>query len=99
MNRSPLLIRLMLACHVSAEPAKHMGETWGSAVTNDALRWLYDNGLIDADNRSTEKGKAWVGHIVNTPIPIATWSLPPREDIPTEGREAGNGLSRLETRP
>ena len=98
MNRSPLLIRLMLACHVSpGHPEKHMGETWGSAVTNDALRWLYDNGLIDADNRSTEKGKAWVGHIVNTPIPIATWSLPPREDIPIHP-EAGNGLARLEDR-
>ena len=105
MNRSPLLIRVMLACHtVTVERHRErkleewIGEAWGSAYVSEALQWLYDNDLVDANNKSTAKGKAWVDYIVNTPIPIANWILPPRADIPTEGREAGNGLSRLEIR-
>lgn len=79
--RSPLLITIMLACHVSPKPYELVGAPWGSDAGHKFRRLLQEHGLIDANYNSTPKGRAWVQYIINTPLPIATWSMPPRNDL------------------
>jgi hypothetical protein len=79
MIRAPITITFMLACHTSPEPAQRLGvDHWDSPIGREVRQWLIDNDLIDHDNRSTPKGRAWVEFIINTPLPVATWVLPPR---------------------
>lgn len=76
---APITIKIMLACHCSAAPELQLGaEQWNSFAGLEARTWLLESGLIDSDNRSTPKGKAWVQFICSTPLPVATWALPER---------------------
>ena len=81
ITRSPMLIRIMLACYYSPDPEDEIGlGSWTSEVGQDVRTWLAENGLIDDYNRATDRGKAWVDFICQTPLPIATWVLPDRKD-------------------
>lgn len=80
---SPLTIQIMLACFCTPEPSAWFeAEQWTSRAAIDARAWLCTNGLITQaeEPRATDKGKAWVGFICATPLPVPQWVLPPREE-------------------
>lgn len=75
---SPLMINIMLACHVSHDAAANLGDrVWNSEASQVARAWLLSQGLIDPHNRSTERGRVWVEHICSTPPPVQVWVRPP----------------------
>ena len=75
----PITIKFMLACYCSPEPAEHVGlEQWISPAGVEVRYWLGAQGLIDDNNRATERGEAWVRAICETPLPIPVWALPAR---------------------
>lgn len=70
---TPLTIKIMLACYVSSDPISHVGEaTWSSPAGIESRNWLAENGLI-INLDATERGKAWVAHMCDTPLPILRW--------------------------
>ena len=70
----------MLACYVSPlNIGNHALGEWNSPAGITSRRWLYENGLIDGDERATDKGRAWVNHICATPLPVGSWVLPERD--------------------
>jgi hypothetical protein len=76
INRSPLLIEIMLACHCRPNPAEALGPTWETETAAEIRSWLIDNDLIDPGTfRSTEKGAAWVKFICETPLPTLKWEM------------------------
>jgi len=76
INRSPLLIEIMLACHCRPNPAEALGPTWGTETAAAIRTWLIDNELIDPGTfRATEKGEAWVKFICDTPLPTLKWEM------------------------
>jgi len=105
MSVPPMTIRFMLACFISPNPTVVLRDaTWSCEAGQETRRWLRDNDLIDADHRATERGKAWVKFICATPLPIQSWSLPPRQSTVEEGWPLGvdrehrhpNGEARTE---
>jgi len=75
-NVSPLTINIMLAIYCSSDPASFVGEqTWNSRAAKESRDWLSTNCLIEG-NCATEKGRAWVSFICQTPLPIQTWVRP-----------------------
>lgn len=60
---SPLTIKIMFACFYAANPADHVGESWDSHAGLIARDWLENKGLIDPDDKATERGRAWVNDI------------------------------------
>lgn len=76
---SPLTISIMFACYVSSNPREALGfGRWESPAAGHARIWLRDQFLIDDDNRATERGKAWIRFICQTPLPEQAWRLPDR---------------------
>lgn len=74
---SPLAISLMLTCYWSPNPGKERADAWSTPAGSEIKAWLIAQGLIDAETwRATERGKAWVGFICATPVPVAKWELP-----------------------
>ena len=77
LNLAPIHITFMMACYTSHEPMAQLGERhWNSDGGKSTRKWLLENKLIDADNRATDRGDAWVGFICKTPLPVAEWILP-----------------------
>lgn len=78
--RSPLMIRLFLACYYSPEPAKEVGPAWNSPAGRRIREWLANHRLIKPDNTLTERGTVWLKAILNTPLPVLvthqTWTIP-----------------------
>jgi hypothetical protein len=80
-SHPPFTISIMLACYVSPQNiGDHALGEWNSPAGIKSRRWLQEMGLIDEDNRSTDKGRAWVKHICATSLPISAWVLPERDD-------------------
>ena len=76
---SPLTISFMLACYYSADPEANVGDArWNSSAGVSVRMWLEQHGLIDDKNRATDRGKAWVRFICQTPLPEQAWRLPER---------------------
>jgi hypothetical protein len=79
MRLAPIHINFMLVCYFSAEPEQALGKYhWDSMAGREARLWLHKNELIDSYNRSTERGRAWVDFICETPLPEAKWVMPER---------------------
>lgn len=77
---APIYIKFMLACYVGTNPHEQLGERcWNSSAGNDVRDYLQFHGLIDGENRPTDRGKAWVDFICSTPLPEVSWTLPKRE--------------------
>jgi hypothetical protein len=68
----------MLACYYAANPAEHVGDSWDSQAGRCVRIWLERQDLIGPDNKATERGKAWVEYICDTPLPEMTWVRPER---------------------
>lgn len=85
---SPLTIQIMFACFCTPEPSAWFEPAqWSSKAGIEVKCWLLERGLITGDDgipheepRATDRGKAWVGFICSTPLPVAHWVLPPREE-------------------
>jgi hypothetical protein len=74
---APIYISFMLACFVSPDPKGLLGEAvWTSRAGQDTQQWLLEHGLIDINNRATERGEAWVRFICETPLPVHVWQRP-----------------------
>lgn len=79
---SPLTIELMLQCYCSNNPAANIGERrWNSEAAREARAWLLAEGLVNADERPTDRGKAWVHFICATPLPRMKWTMPDRDEV------------------
>lgn len=76
---SPLTIKFMLACYYAADPAEYVGVSWSSEAGRRAREWLERKELIGTDSKATERGKAWVEYICETPLPEIAWVRPDRE--------------------
>lgn len=73
-ERPPIKITFMLTCYCTGDPANTLGEDhWNSPAGWETRTWLRSNGLIDEDNRATEKGEHWVKKICSTPLPRQVW--------------------------
>lgn len=78
-QRPPIKAMFMLACYVAADPEEYLGKDhWNSIAGVDTRGWLKRNDLVDEDFSATERGKAWVRFLVDTPLPEADWKLPER---------------------
>jgi hypothetical protein len=68
----------MLACYYSPIPETEVGAVWRSNSGREIRTWLRAADLINDNNRATERGKAWVRMICNTPLPVekTIWSFP-----------------------
>ena len=78
-DRSPLLIQIMLVCHISAAPRETMGaKVWDSPAAVRARQRLRQEELIYEDGSVTARGRAWVSCIVDTPLPDRCWVLKAR---------------------
>lgn len=85
MIRAPITIKIMLACYVGPDAEREVGiDVWNSEAGRESRFWLEQNGLIDKNERATEKGRAWVDFIVNTPLPVSVWVLPSERNGLTE---------------
>jgi hypothetical protein len=75
----PMAIVFMIVCHAYGDPEKYLGKDhWNSSAGIHWRSWLLENDLIDAANKSTDRGKAWVDFIRATPLPEKCWKLPER---------------------
>ena len=74
---APITINFMLACYCSGDPEGNLGSHhWNSSAGQEARKWLRENNLIKDDNRPTDRGKAWVHFICETPLPVSVWVRP-----------------------
>jgi len=84
---APIVVSFMLVCYFSPNPEEELGHAhWNSGAGLETRKWLSDNGLIDAGHRATERGKAWVEFICQTPLPVVRWTLPERKPTVSEWR-------------
>jgi hypothetical protein len=68
---SPLEIKLILRCYVEPEP--HI-ENIEAPAMQDALQRFLNEGLLSYPSyKTTEKGRALVNAICNTPLPTQVW--------------------------
>lgn len=80
MSVPPITISFMLNCHFSTNPEEALGENhWNSPAGKETRAWLKVYGLIDENNRSTNRGAAWVNMMCQTPLPIEKW-VDPRDE-------------------
>jgi hypothetical protein len=81
-RRAPIDIDFMIACYCSAEPWQNLGmRRWDSSAGKETRDWLQHEGLVDANYRPTDRGKAWVHFICATPLPRMKWTMPDRDEI------------------
>ncbi len=77
---TPLTVKLMLACHVSPDPAEVLDVTvWSSSAAKAERDFLRNEGMIAVDNGDwivTDRRKAWIERILATPFPVAVWTFP-----------------------
>lgn len=79
-SQPPITISIMLACYALVHPQDGMLGEWNSPAGIQSRRWLQNNGLIDEDQKATDKGRAWVRGICATPLPVSAWVLPERDE-------------------
>ncbi|TCT34614.1 hypothetical protein [Martelella mediterranea] len=76
----PLTVSIMLACHVSHDPAEVVGiKVWVSVAAKEERAFLLDAGMIEKladDWIVTDRGKAWIERLLATPFPVAKWTFP-----------------------
>ncbi len=83
---SPLTIRIMFAIYCAPNDVEQFvpENQWLSGAGDEARTYLLSNELVKRDEnsilRATDRGKAWVQYICETPFPIPVWKMPERED-------------------
>lgn len=78
---APIDISFMLVCYVSGDPKQELGsKQWNSPAGQKTRDWLVGNDLVEAETyRATERGRAWVEFICQTPLPESDWRMPERQ--------------------
>ena len=76
MMPSPLTISIMLDCYTGGRGLNIPEKIWESSAAEESRMWLLENGLIDRENKATERGNAWVEYICNVDLPVRVWKLP-----------------------
>jgi hypothetical protein len=73
---TPITIVIMMACYYMADPSECVG--WNNNAGRRVRNWLAAVDLIDHNNKPTERGKAWVQFMLETPLPVAVtqWVKP-----------------------
>jgi len=79
-HRAPIYITFMLACFYSADPEAELGsDHWNSKAGRKTRDWLVRKGLVKIPGFiPTDRGKAWVKYLCDTPLPKCCWILPER---------------------
>ena len=77
MSLAPIHIIFMLSCYTSTDPKTELGEAhWNSTAGKDVRNWLLSTKLVDEKYRATDRGRAWVRFICDTPLPEQVWINP-----------------------
>jgi hypothetical protein len=77
MTVAPITIRFMLACYYAAYPRDEIGViSWESPAGIEVRDWLKEKELVDDRYQATERGRAWVEMITETPLPDKGWIDP-----------------------
>lgn len=75
---APVHLEWCLAYWTRSNPRDKLGEDhFNSSVGQEVLTWLRTNGLIDGDDRATDKLGAYVQHLCRQPLPVAKWVVIP----------------------
>jgi hypothetical protein len=75
---TPLTIELMLHCYYSGDPSYHA--SWMSPAGKEWRAWAQVNDLITHEGKVTAFGRAWVGMILDTPLPVKAF-IDPRNGL------------------
>jgi hypothetical protein len=82
---SPLAVEMLIwFCTRGAEAGPF--HNIGRDPQQEILSWFLRDGIIDRGDefaRATDKGKAWLSLILNTPMPVNRWT-DPRSGKPVE---------------
>ena len=86
-GKAPLYLNILLHYYSMACPYAEQDEAHRTSPSVSKFhKDLIDDGLIEQGNenfpemgyRVTEKGRAWVDHILSTPLPEQRWEVPGR---------------------
>ena len=75
---TPSNLELLLHCHVS--PAEH--PRMDAPVIGAGIKYLSEQGMIERYDRTwqtTAKGKFYIEHLLKTPFPETSFSIPERK--------------------
>ena len=76
---SPLELRIMLAFAVTLEPQQFFPDRqWTSKPADQARNMMRGEGLLDGDDKATNKLLFYINHLCRTPLPIDTFTIPER---------------------
>lgn len=77
MKLTPMQLMWCLTFYVSPEPVEELGwDHFNSPAGRDTLAWMKAEKLIDDNGESTERLKAFVGFLCETPLPVMKWVRP-----------------------
>ena len=77
MSLAPIYINFMLACYTRSDPEVDLGTAhWNSPAGKETRNWLIYNGLVNEKYEATDRGKAWIKFICDTPLPEQAWLNP-----------------------
>lgn len=66
----PIVLNFLIECHCAARPGANIWPGgWDSYAGQETRAWLKAEGLIDENERTTERGDAWLERLVTTPPP------------------------------
>jgi len=82
---TPLELTVLIAVHCSPScPESYFGNprTWASEPAESAKIWFMGLGIFEHSTgfyRVTDKGRAWIDFILNTPVPETKFVMPERK--------------------
>lgn len=81
MTVSPQILYVALVCYWSTDPVEQLinFRKEGGPIFRASMEWLHVREMILADGEMTDKGRAWIEHILSTPLPVQSWTVPERE--------------------
>lgn len=85
MIQSPSNLELLLHCYYSTGPHPRAE----APAIREGTEYLAKNGMIEKRHdlwRTTEKGEAYIAHLMQVPFPEARWVIPATPN--TEGESA-----------
>ena len=77
MKKSPLMVQMAFAHAHTDLPAQFFSpEIWGSPAAEGCRNALFNEGLIDKDDRGTDKLRFWVEYVCKIPWPEQNFIIP-----------------------
>ena len=77
MKKSPLLVQMAFAhAHTDLPEQFFSHAIWTSPASEECRNQLFKGGMIDKDDKGTDKLRFWVDHVCNIPWPEANFIIP-----------------------